>query len=74
MTFEPRLRPLGDAALTVAFGDSINPEAHELALGLSARLALESLPGVIEWAPAFNRLVADFLMADRSTSAGGGNS
>jgi len=53
MTFEPRLRPLGDAALTVAFGDSINPEAHELALGLSARLALESLPGVIEWAPAF---------------------
>jgi KipI family sensor histidine kinase inhibitor len=53
MTFEPRLRPLGDAALTVAFGDRIDPQIHELVLGLSERLALEPLPGVIEWAPAF---------------------
>jgi KipI family sensor histidine kinase inhibitor len=45
--------PLGDAAATVTFGDSINPETHERALGLSARLASETLTGVIEWASAF---------------------
>jgi KipI family sensor histidine kinase inhibitor len=53
MRSEPRVLPLGDAAATVTFGDSINPEMHERALGLAARLALQPLPGVIEWAPAF---------------------
>jgi inhibitor of KinA len=53
MTFEPRLLPLGDAAATVTFGDRIDPQTHELVLGLSAQLALEPLPGVIEWVPAF---------------------
>jgi KipI family sensor histidine kinase inhibitor len=53
MTSEPRVLPLGDAAATVIFGDSINPDSHERALGLSAQLSLQPLPGVIEWAPAF---------------------
>jgi inhibitor of KinA len=49
----PRLLPLGDAAATVIFGDRIDPETHDLALGFCTRLASEKLPGVIEWAPAF---------------------
>jgi KipI family sensor histidine kinase inhibitor len=50
---EPRVLPLGDAAATVAFGDSIDPQTHLRVLGFSGRLASETLPGVIEWAPAF---------------------
>lgn len=53
MTAEPQILPLGDAAATVTFGDRIDPQTHELVLGLSAQLALQPLPGVIEWAPAF---------------------
>ncbi len=48
-----RILPLGDAAATVAFGDSIDPETHLRVLGFSAQLDLAPLPGVIEWAPAF---------------------
>ena len=53
MISEPRVLPLGDAAATVTFGDSINSETHELVLGFCARLASEPLAGVSEWAPAF---------------------
>jgi KipI family sensor histidine kinase inhibitor len=53
MTSEPRVLPLGDAAATVVFGGGIDLQIHERVLGFCAGLKSETLPGVIEWAPAF---------------------
>jgi KipI family sensor histidine kinase inhibitor len=58
--FAPLSRPtmqvfaLGDAALTLSFGDSIDPEIHRGVKHFCAALAAAALPdGVEEWAPAF---------------------
>jgi KipI family sensor histidine kinase inhibitor len=48
-----RILPLGDAAATIVFGDSINPATHALVDGFCGRLAEADLPGLLEWAPAF---------------------
>ncbi len=53
----PRVLPLGDAALTVVFGDRVAADLHARVMGLAARLtalqAAGELPGVREWVPAF---------------------
>ena len=48
-----RIRPLGDAAATVVFGDRIDIAAQQRVLGFCARLGALNLSGVTEWAPAF---------------------
>lgn len=63
-TFEPRIVPLGDCALTVEFGRSIDPQTHALVLGFAS--ALDSmannglLDGVVEWVPAFCSVTVHF--------------
>jgi KipI family sensor histidine kinase inhibitor len=47
------IRPLGDGAVTVIFGQNIDAATHERVLGFCAALEQADLPGVIEWAPAF---------------------
>lgn len=53
----PRLRPLGDSAWTVEFGNAIAPEIQARVLGFCRELAdvvdAGGLPGVYEWVPAF---------------------
>jgi KipI family sensor histidine kinase inhibitor len=49
----PSIKPLGDAAATVAFGDRIESESHQRVLGFCARLGELRPRGVKEWAPAF---------------------
>ncbi len=49
----PKIKPLGDAAVTVVFGERIDAETRERALGFCARLGEAALSGVNEWAPAF---------------------
>ncbi len=60
----PRLRPLGDAALSVEFGRDIDPALHARVMGFAAALEArrrdDGLPGVVEWVPAFTSLTVYF--------------
>lgn len=60
----PRVLPLGDAALTVEFGQAIDPTIHALVLGFCAALDTQAqagqLDGVVEWAPAFRSVSVYF--------------
>ena len=61
---EPRILPLGDCALTVEFGRTIDPESQARALGLAAALDAmreEPLPdGIVEWMTAFASVTVHF--------------
>lgn len=60
----PRVRPLGDAALSFEFGAEIDPRTHARVLGfadaLEARRRDGALPGVVEWVPAFATVTVYF--------------
>lgn len=47
------IRPLGDRAATIMFGESISPEIHRDVRRFCAALAKNPVEGVEEWAPAF---------------------
>lgn len=53
----PRLLPLADAAVTVQFGDAVDPGLHAMVMGFTRQLAAAvqagELPGVREWVPAY---------------------
>lgn len=53
----PRLRPLGDGAVTVQFGDEVSADANARVIGFTRALieAVQSgrVQGVLEWVPAF---------------------
>lgn len=48
----PEIVPLGDRALLVRFGQSLDGAANQAALALSARLAAEPVAGVLEVVPS----------------------
>lgn len=60
----PRVRPLGDRALTIEFGCEISPATHARVMGFAADLERRhqrgALPGVVEWVPAFASLTLHF--------------
>jgi KipI family sensor histidine kinase inhibitor len=51
-----RVRPCGDSALTVEFGDIVDPDLNARVLGLDADLARAPVPGVIEIVPTYRSL------------------
>jgi 5-oxoprolinase (ATP-hydrolysing) subunit B len=51
-----RVRPCGDAALTVEFGDSVDPATNARVLGLDADLARAPVTGVLETVPTYRSL------------------
>ena len=53
----PRFMPLGDAALTVEFGDAILPEINAQVIALDLALAASELPGIVEAAPSYRSLL-----------------
>lgn len=53
----PRFLPVGDAALTVEFGDAITPELNEKVVALDIALAAAELDGIIETAPSYRSLL-----------------
>lgn len=53
----PRILPCGDAAISVEFGDRIDPGLSARVLALDAALATESVPGVIETVPTYRALL-----------------
>jgi KipI family sensor histidine kinase inhibitor len=53
----PRFLPVGDAALTVEFGDTISPEVNTQVVALDLALASAELDGIIEAAPSYRSLL-----------------
>jgi len=53
----PRFLPLGDAALSVEFGDAITPELSARVVALDYALATSDLEGIIETAPSYRSLL-----------------
>ena len=53
----PRICPLGDAALTVDFGETIDPALNRAVLALEQAVAAAELPGLIETAPSYRALM-----------------
>ncbi len=56
----PRLLPSGDAAITVEFGRSIDPEVNRRVLALDRTMALEAVPGVTEAVPTYRSLLVHY--------------
>jgi KipI family sensor histidine kinase inhibitor len=61
---EARLLPLGDAALTVEFGSTIDVHIHARVLGFASALqrlaAGGGIDGVVEWVPTFRSVTVHF--------------
>lgn len=51
-----RVLPCGDSALTIEFGDAVDPEVNARVLGLDADLARTGLPGTVETVPTYRSL------------------
>lgn len=60
----PRLLPLGDTAVTVEFGDAVDPAVHARVRAFAGRLAEAvdggGLAGVLEWVPTFRSVTVHF--------------
>lgn len=53
----PRFLPVGEAALTVEFGNAIAPELNQQVVALDLALAAADLAGIIETAPSYRSLL-----------------
>lgn len=56
----PRLLPAGDAALTVEFGDRVDPALNAQVLALDAALQADPFDGLVETMPTFRSLLVRF--------------
>ncbi len=57
---DPRLLPAGDAALSVEFGDAIDPVLNARVHALDRALAADPPPGLIETVPTYRSLLVYF--------------
>ncbi len=53
----PRFLPVGDTALTVEFGDAIDPIVNGSVISLDLALAAAELPGIVETVPTYRSLL-----------------
>ncbi|AWM88040.1 5-oxoprolinase subunit PxpB [Microvirga sp. 17 mud 1-3] len=62
----PRILPCGDCALSVEFGDTIDPEINGKVLALDDALRVAAVPGILETVPTYRSLMVHFdpTMAD----------
>jgi KipI family sensor histidine kinase inhibitor len=69
----PRLRPLGDTAWIVEYGEVIDEPTHERVMGLAQALADARAQGrfsdVIEWVPAYTSVTLHFSAAGAADAA-----
>lgn len=56
----PTILPCGDAAVTVEFGNTIDPHINGLVLALDERLRLKAPQGLIETVPTYRSLTVQF--------------
>lgn len=57
---EPRFLASGDSAVTVEFGNAIDPDLNARVLALDAALAHKNLAGVVETIPTYRSLLIQF--------------
>lgn len=55
-----RILPCGDSALTVEFGDRIDPVLNDRVMALDRRIAAHAIDGVIETVPTYRSLLVCF--------------
>ncbi len=65
----PRFLPVGDFALTVEFGNSIDPDLNARVMALDLLLAAAEIAGVIETIPAYRSLLICYDPAELSYAA-----
>ena len=53
----PKIKPVGDCALTVEFENEISVPVNQKVHALDARLQALSLPGVVETVPTYRTLL-----------------
>jgi KipI family sensor histidine kinase inhibitor len=53
----PRFAPVGECALTIEFGEIIDPEINRRVLALDRAIAVSDLPGIVETVPTFRSLL-----------------
>ncbi len=53
----PRFAPVGDAALTVEFGNAVEPELNAQVIALDTAVAAAELDGVVETVPSYRSLL-----------------
>lgn len=53
----PRLLPCGDAAISVEFGDTIDPAVNARVMALDRALTAAALPGIVECVPTYRALM-----------------
>ncbi|MEM6489046.1 MAG: 5-oxoprolinase subunit PxpB [Pseudomonadota bacterium] len=56
----PRILPVGEAALSVEFGDRVAPEVNAAVLALDALIAAAPIAGVVETVPTYRALLVHF--------------
>jgi KipI family sensor histidine kinase inhibitor len=56
----PRFLPVGDAALTVEFGDEISRDLNDRVVALDTAIAGAAIPGVVETIPCYRSLLVCF--------------
>jgi 5-oxoprolinase (ATP-hydrolysing) subunit B len=54
---EPRFIPVGDAALSVEFGNAVSPELNAQVIALDTALAAAELRGILETVPSYRSLL-----------------
>ncbi|MCD4751808.1 MAG: 5-oxoprolinase subunit PxpB [Anaerolineaceae bacterium] len=59
-TTYPRILPVGDAALTVEFGNSIHSDLNKKVYALEQVLKQRELPGLVEMVPTYRSLLIHF--------------
>lgn len=60
MSEQPVLRPCGDTAISVDFGDRLDPALTARVIALDAALRDAALPGVVETVPSYSALTVHF--------------
>ena len=62
----PRVRPCGDTALTIEFGETVDPDLNAEVLALDAELRVHPVAGVLETVPTYRALLVhiDPVLAD----------
>ena len=55
-----RILPCGDSALTVEFGDRVDPALNDSVMALDRRLAARAIDGIVETVPTYRSLLVLF--------------
>jgi len=65
----PRFLPVGDTALTVEFGEAIDPAINAAVISLDRALAAAEIPGIIETVPTYRSLLICYEPAELAYQA-----